>query len=168
MSYFYAIGDCVVYGTNGVCLIEDIRKLDYAGKNDFYILKPIGNKNSTFCVPADCEDADPRLRRTLSKDEIDTVIKSVKDENELWIDDRKKRSESFRQILKSNNQQELLRLAGCIYQKREELTADGKRLSSADEIALQSAQNAVNGEFAFVLGIDEDSVGEYIRKVMGI
>ena len=168
MSYLYAIGDCVVYGTNGVCVIDDVRKLDYAGRNDFYILKPISNKNSTYYVPVDCDDIDLRLRRTLSKQEIDLIIKSVKDEDTLWIDDKKKRNETFRQILKSNDQQKLLRLAGCIYQKKNELEADGKRLSSADETALQMAENAVNGEFGFVLGIEENSVGEYIRKVMGI
>lgn len=168
MSNLYAIGDYVVYGINGVCLVEDIRKLDYAGKNDFYILKPINNKNSTFYLPTDCDDIDSRLRKLHSKKEIDGIIKSVKDEEELWIEDKKKRNESFKQMLKRNNQQELLRLVGCIYQKRKQLNDAGKKLPSADEIIMQQAENSVNGEFAFVLGIDESQVGEYIRKVMGI
>ena len=56
------------------------------------------------------------------------------------------------------------RKRGCIYERKSVLTEKGKKLTSADDNVLTSAEKLVREEFAYTLGITEDEVGEYIRE----
>lgn len=167
----FSKGDYIRYSSNGVCLVEDIRKLDYAGKNntdDFYILVPVNNRSSTIYVPVNNAELTSRMRRILSKEEIDRIIESVKLGEVTWIDDRKMRSESFKAILKRCDSLELMRLVSCIYLKKQDLIAKGKKLSAADDNILTQAESMVEDEFSFVLNLDGIQVGRYIRNKLGI
>lgn len=80
-----------------------------------YILRPVYDEHSCIFVPADNRKLTKLMRPVLSAEEIDTIILSVKDKNLLWIDDRKKRTARFQDILLKRDEKELLLLpAVCI------------------------------------------------------
>ena len=165
----YKKGDYIRYTSSGVCLIEDVKILDHTkNKQEFYILKPVGIPTSTIYVPTDNEALVEKMRYILKKEEIDELITSLKNTENIWIESRKERTIYFKEILKNCNPQELLRLVSCIYLKRQELESEGKKLSATDETMLTQAETFIANEFSFVLNLSSTQVGEYIREKLEI
>ncbi len=163
----YKKGDYIRYSSSGVCLIADIKKIDYMhtkNKQEFYVLKPVGAATSTIYVPTSNEALTSKMRYILNKDEINEIIANLKNTQTDWIEDRKQRNENFKKILKSCELQELLELVGCIHIKKKELSQAGKKLSATDESALTQAKALIENEFAFVLNLNGAQVGEYIKE----
>ena len=167
----YRKGEYVRYAVNGVCLVEDIRKDAVSrGKEprEFYVLKPVADPGSTILVPTDSEPLLAKMARLPDREELDRMILSTKDATLEWIDDRKLRAASFQAMVKTADLRELICLVGCIYRKRLELTSAGKKLSSSDEGILRRAESLIENELAFVLQIEGDQVGSYIREKLEI
>ena len=160
--------DYVNYGSQGICHIEDIRFIRFdcrSGGRDYYILRPVHQDGSRVFVPTDNPQLTGRMRPVLSPGEIDRIIRSVRGRDLPWISDRKQRSARFQDILVRRDEEELLLLARCLYQKSRE---GRKGLSSADAAALKKAEEIVDREFAFSLRLAPQSVGAYIRRILGL
>lgn len=160
----YQKGDYVNYSAYGICEIEDIRVMDFqtkAGAQNYYVLKPISQEGAVIYLPVDHPKTRERIRPILSPEEIDEILRSVKDQQMLWIDDRKQRLAQFQNILSRRDQRELLLLASCLYRKSVE---NGKGLSSGDQEILRKAESLIEQEFAFALKINKNNIGEYIRE----
>ncbi|MBO5060334.1 MAG: CarD family transcriptional regulator [Clostridia bacterium] len=171
MTALYQKGDYIRYAAAGVCLIEDIKKIDYTHSHkpqDFYVLKPVAASGSTIYVPLANEELTAKMRYILNHGEIDSLIESMKNEKIEWIDDRKERTESFKAVIKRCEPQELLRLVSCIYLKKQEFAENGKKLSATDDSILSQAETLIENEFSFVLNLSGGQVGEYIRQKLGI
>ena len=167
----YKKGDYIRYSSNGVCLIDDIKSMDInhtKKPKDFYVLKPISASSSTIYVPLDNEELVSKMRYILSINDVDTLIDSVKQDRTDWIADRKERNNVFKQIIKDAQPNELLKLVGCIYLKKQALLKEGRKLSTTDENYLSQAESLIENEFAFVLKLDGIDVGNYIRTRLEI
>lgn len=166
----FRIGEYVRYYINGVCYIEDIRKMDIMGdgvEKMFYVLKSSSRQASTIYVPADNDELVSRMELPVSKEQIDTLIDKMNDNCMEWIDDKKKRTEIFKSIIKECDRQDLLSLIECMHKRKEFLNAGGKNLSSGDESILSQAEGVIQNEFSYVLGIEKDCVAEYVMKRRG-
>ena len=160
--------DYVNYGTQGICHIEDIRFIRFdcrSGGRDYYILRPVHQDGSRVFVPTDNPQLTGRMRPVLSPGEIDRIIRSVRVRDLPWISDQKQRSARFQDILVRRDEEELLLLARCLYQKSRE---GRKGLSSADAQTLKKVEEIVEREFAFSLRLDLKNVGLYIRRTLGL
>ena len=115
-------------------------------------------------VPVDNEKLTKKMRRIMSKEEIDTILDNVRTQCIIWQDDRRRRMEQFKEILSAKNQQDMLLLASCIYTKKKELSALGKKLSASDEMILKETERFVNEEFAFSLKLSAGQAAEYIQE----
>lgn len=162
------INDYVIYSTHGVCKIEDLRFIKFdscTSGHDYYILKPIARNTSSLFVPADNPALVARMRPVLSKEEIDHIILSVKDQNLLWIDDPKQRSARFQEILRIRDERELLLMISCLYLKS---IGTEKGLSNTDAQVLKKAESIIDQEFAFSLKISTSSIKHYLREKLGL
>ena len=156
-------GQYVVYAANGVCSVEDVCKMPELSRNDlFYVLRPASDKNSVFYIPVTSETLTAKIRTLLSKEEIDSLIDSLRGDESTWIEDRKARMEHFRDVLRRSDPRELLLLAGTVYAQKQRLLSIGKKLSSSDESVLRQAESITDGEFSYVLGVEPKEVGNYI------
>ena len=165
MSQKYQIGEYIRYGSNGVCLIDDIRLMGVAKENDlYYILRPIADRNSTFFIPVESDTAQEKMRTLLTREEIDALIDSVHVDLSVWIDDRKQRMDHYRVLLRECDPRELLKLAALLYYRKDALSAEGKKLSPSDLNVLKQIIELTDNEFSFVLNIDPKEVGPYIRN----
>ena len=169
MAVSFQKGEYVKYASNGVCLIEDVSGLDFNPKAKdatYYILRPLSASSTTIFVPTDNELLLSRMRRLLTKEEIDAVIAQINTKNPDWPEDRKERATLFGEIVKRDDPAELLSLARAIYLKRAELNAKGKKLMAADGNVLEQIERLVENEFTFVLDITPAEVNEYIKRKM--
>jgi len=159
----------VRYASSGVCRIEEIKTMAMPGthqKREYYVLRPTDNEASVIYVPADNEAMTASMIPVLTRQEIDDIILSACADSMAWVDDRKERAESHRDILKRCDRRELLQLVSCIYLRKKELAGSGRKLASSDEATLRQAERLVNNELTFVLGINESEVGGYIRGLL--
>lgn len=128
----------------------------------YYVLKPVYESASTLYVPVDNEHLLEKMRRVLSKTEIDKLLGMVGENTIDWVDDDRQRAEEFSCILAEGMRMELLVLIKCLYRQKNELINSGKKFKAADEKMLTAAEKMVNEEIAYVLGINKEKVPDYI------
>ena len=158
----FKVNDYVVYGLTGVCQIVDIQTdtLINDEENEFYVLKPVFSDNMTIKIPVNNYHA--KMRKAISKDEVQALIASMPEQETVWIDDNRERTESFKGALRTGKSEEWVRIIKTIYLEKAERVAAGKKLSKADEDIFYAAEKQLYEEFAIALGITPDDVVPYI------
>ena len=157
--------ELVVYGKNGVCEIEDIRKMNFFGcMEEYYILRPESTRASTVYVPVNKEILVSKMRFVMTKVQVDEILVSVASETMEWIDDKGDRLEKFNSIVCSGDSKAILLLIMCLRRKSEEREAQKRQLSSTDEGILKLAKELIDEEFSLALGCPTEKVGEYIKS----
>ena len=104
-------GEYVVYGSNGICLVEDVCDFSFSAdipKKPYFILKPKNDPNSLIYIPCDNEDLVGRLRSIFSKAQIEALLHKHACEPADWQEDRKQRVLTFRSVLAKSDPLELL------------------------------------------------------------
>ena len=160
--------DFVVYGKNGICLIEDIRSLNFLGEaGEYYVLKPKYNKTSTLYVPLAKDELVSKMRCVISKEEIDNMLSCAHEQKMDWIENKGERTEMFNSVISGGDSQKLFKLVMCIYLKKQEKGKEGKKLSTMDDSILKTAERLIEEEFAFALKCSADKAIDYIKKKIG-
>ncbi len=160
----YKKQDTIVYGTTGICTIEDIRQKSFSpGQQEmYYILKPVFSPSSTVYVPVDNERLTAKMRRVLTKPEIDALVDTVAKRGDVWTEDRRERVDRFKATLSEGIGTELLTMIHSLHRHKAQLEQQHKKLCSADEQTYASAKKMVTEEFSYALHIAPDEVEAYI------
>ena len=164
----YQKGDHVRYGTNGVCVIADIEtmtSMDRRSVKDYYVLRPVAESGTKIFVPLDNPALLGKMHAILTREEINEAIRQSAADPLPWVGDRNRRSEAFKEILKTAEPFPLLQLCSCIHGRRLQLSQEGKRLSGSDEAILKQAERLVENEFAFSQDIPRSEVAAYIHAL---
>ena len=160
----FNIGEYVVYCSGEICRIDERseRCFDGVSKKEYCKLIPVDAVNSAYYIPS--EYLESKARRLLTKDEIYKMIDSMPNASGTWYTDKIERKDYFEAVLKSDNIPVMIGMMKTIYDERSKLSANGKRLVAADERAFSAAEHMINREFAFVLGIKENDVSDFIQR----
>lgn len=159
----FEVGSTVLYGSDGVCRIQDITHKEVGGvSGEYYVLEPVYQKKSTVFVPLDNERLIGRMRRILSADELLDLMHTMPAEPLRWIEDESERKAVYREVISRGDCTELMQLARTLYLHREEQLDKGKKLHACDDRFLKTAEKMINDEFAMVLEIEPDEVPAYI------
>ncbi len=165
----FCIGDTVLFGTEGVFVIDQITQKEIGGKTaDYYALKSRGKDNSVIYLPLENQTLIGKVRPLLTESEICELLTKISDFDDLWIDDNKLRKEKFQEILQSGDREELIRLASTIYKHQQDMKLRHRKLSISDERILKEAERIISIEFAYVLNIDRSDVPKYIQSHINI
>ncbi|SEP87698.1 transcriptional regulator, CarD family [Lachnospiraceae bacterium RM5] len=157
----FKVNDLVIYGSNGVCKIIAVGKLDgMSNDKQYYTLEPYYAKASKYFLPVDNDKV--VLRKILSKDEANALIDDIKNIGVLWISDERKRELDYKEAIKKCDPVELVKIIKTIYHRKEERLAVGKKITAGDEKYFNIAENSLYGELACSLDIDKDEVKDYI------
>ncbi len=159
--------EVLVYDIFGLCMVKEIKSMSFIKtepKQDYYVLSPLSGSSTVYYVPVNSEKALTKLRRPLTKAELDNLLSESAEKELEWIENRQLRSESFRNVFEKGITPELVSLIKCIYSHKTVLSERGKKLSANDETVFSGAERLLNEEFAFVLGIEKDQVREYIGR----
>ena len=158
-------GEAIIYGTQGVCVIDGIEAMSFGKeKREYYILKPVYDENSTIYAPTDNETVTLKMRRVLTKEEIDILIDSIGKEETEWIQNDSLRREFCESVINKGDRKELVQLVEMLYMRQKDLKSQKKHFHIADEKYLKEAEKIIDDELAYVLGIDRDRVPEYIAE----
>lgn len=157
--------DIVLYGSHGVCIIQDISDLTFGNHSGtYYILKPVYDEKSTIFVPLHNSFLTDKLRHILSETEIHQILSLLPQEPSTWLENIDERKAQYRKTLLGTDRLEIIKLIRSLYLHQKQQNSRGKKLYSADEHMLKEAERLLYDEFAYVLKIDREQVPAYIRN----
>ena len=162
----YKIGDNVVYGSNGVMTVTDIREECIGDAyRSYYVLRPYGSEHASFTfVPTDSESLVSQMLPLLTKDEIYAMLRDYSSIPGIeWIKENRQRSEYFKNLMESGDRARILVMIDEIVRAGLKRQKEGKKNFLSDENAMRKAEKIISLEFSLVLGIPEDAVFEFIR-----
>lgn len=164
----FRAGEVVSYGATGLCTIEGIEVMSLsrgrAAGQEYYILRPIAAPTCVTYVPVANEALTAKMRPIYTKEQIDALLLSVKDEQLEWIEDTRRRTEAFAPIVAAGMSAQLLKLIACLYLEKKSRTEVGRKFCATDEKLLSSAERIVKEEFAYALNIAQEQVSAYIAE----
>lgn len=160
-----AVGQTVVYGTQGVCTVKEISMLKLGKtKGEYYVLSPVDDPGSTVYVPTANEKLMSKLHPVLTGEEADALITEAMREPLEWIVSDAERKTVCDDIVKNGDRKQLMQLVGMLYRRREALKDQKKHFHNVDAQYLKTAERMLHGELAYALGIAVDDVVDYIRR----
>lgn len=160
----FQVNDIVVYGIQGVCEIVDIdiQRVNGANKS-YFVLKPKNGGTSIFYVPTWNEKALSKMRKVITKTDVDTLIDSLRDSTPAWIENENERKEVYRKVLASDDQLSIISMAKALFLQKQERETNGKRLHMIDEHFLKEAEQLLYDEWQYVLNLDRSGLLDYIK-----
>ena len=159
----FHINDMVIYGPQGVCQIISIEEQKVNGEiRKFFVLKPKSNNGTTFYVPTWNEKALGKMRRVMSKNDVDTLIDAMPDQEPYWIENDNERKDVYTKILASGDHAATISMLQAIFIHKKERESKGKRLHMSDENFMKSAEHLLYNEWQYVLNVDQEDLMHYI------
>lgn len=158
-------GGYIVYGTTGVCQVEEITGLSMKGASGdklYYVLRPCFQKGSTIFTPVD--NGKITMRAVMSKGEAEALVERIPEIEELNEPDDKERERHYKEAIKSGNPGEWIRIIKTSYLRSRKREAEGKRATTVDERYFHAAEDHLYAELAVALEMGKDEVKNYIGQ----
>lgn len=127
----FSAGEYIVYGTTGVCKVEEIGTLQMSGVSKdklYYTMTPIGSQGSRVYVPVESDKA--VIRPVLSKSEAVALVEEIPSIELLWVDDEKKREEIYKTTFRTCDCREWIKIIKTLYLRKMSRIAEGKKSDS--------------------------------------
>lgn len=159
----FKVNDIVVYSAQGVCEIIGIEEQRIGGQSKkYFVLKPKNDKGATCYVPTWNEIALGKMRKVMTKEEVDALIDSMPNKHPTWIENENERRETYKRILASGDQAAIISMIQALFLHKKEREEDGKRLHMSDEHFMKDAEQLLYNEWQYVLNVDKAGLMEYI------
>ncbi len=158
-----SIGQVVLYGNQGVFEVTGTETQTFSGiSTDYYVLRGVIETKRTVYVPSANEQLTAKMKPVLTADEVNALLDSLPNHENLWIENENQRREVYKEILSSGNRSKMLSLAMTLFDHKNKCQANGKKMHQSDERAFKEAEKLINGEFGYVLGVEQDEIAKYI------
>ena len=165
----YKVNDTVLYTTHGVCKIVEISEKDFGGNHaECYALKPVYHDKSMVFIPVNSNNALLKMHRILSADQIYSLIKTMPDEENDWIQNKDQRKEYYEKVLSGDDREELIKLIKTLHTYHQSLILEGKKMHATDRYFMKEAEKRLHEEFAYVLHIEPEEVIPFIMEQVKI
>ncbi len=159
----FSVGEYVVYGKTGVCLVEGRceKEIIKNKKTLYYELKPIYAENSVIYAPVESNKV--FIRPLISREEADDLISRIPEITEA-AEERLLTKEEYEEKISSHNPEELIRLTFKLYNKKKSALENRKKPGFIDEKYMALAEKLLFGELAAALDIQPENVKKYISE----
>lgn len=161
----FGVGDYIVYGNNGVCLVEKVGALDSSVVSKdkvYYTLSPCYSKASTIFTPADNKKV--LMRPIMTREEAIALVDEMKEMEELKIVDEKRRENEYKEAVQKCDARELVKILKAIHMRKQERIEDGKKITATDERYFHLAEEQLHGELAIALGMEKSEVEAFVAS----
>jgi CarD family transcriptional regulator len=163
----YEIGEKVLYGIHGVCRISDTEeRLVDRVKRQYLVLEPVDQTGAKFYVPTHNAAALAKLRPLLSRETLESLLRSEDVKKDAWIEDENARKQAYRELIHSGDRTALIRMVGSLHRHKEAQALAGRKFHLCDENFLRDAEKILSAEFSLVLDIAPGQVSSYVWQVM--
>lgn len=163
----FDLGDYIIYGGEGVCVVEDIGCPNVSGANKdrlYYTLSPLYRTGRVF-APV---DSPVFMRPVISREEAIELIRSMPSVTGELYENSNLRflTEHYQRAIQAYDCSGLVKLIKDVYLKRAHVNSLGKKLGQIDERYMKRAEEMLYGELAVALEIDRSEVHSYIQNAL--
>lgn len=161
----FEAGEYVIYGSIGVCKIDEIKKMTPPGTKTekmYYVLDPVYDKRRMVYTPVSNDKV--LMRRILTVKEADDLMERVKDIDILQIKNEKLREEKYKEAMRTCSCEEWIRMIKTLYLRSKSRQEQGKKITSSDARYLHMAEENLYGELSIVWQIPKEEVGNFIHQ----
>lgn len=163
----YKIGEFIIYGSSGVCEVQNIGTLNIRGVdkvNTYYTLIPI-DENGKIFVPIDTKIF---MRNIITFEEAERLIELIPYIEEKQCSEKNMRllQDYYKNLLNTHDCVDLLTVISSVSDKRSNANKNGKKLGQIDERFMKMAERLINDEFSVALGIPRDEIKGYLEDKM--
>ena len=163
----FQVGENVIYGSHGVCVIVSTEERVIDRKHiKYFILEPINQKGSRYMIPYENPVALSKIRRLLTRDELEDLLFSENVRRFQWISDENTRKQKYKELINSGDRAALLGMIHVLHQHKKDQIELGKKFHQCDESFLNDAQKLLAEEFSLVLEIAPECVAKYVLDAM--
>ena len=158
-------GDYIVYGSTGICVIEDITTMDMPGISKdrlYYVMTPYRQAGNKIFTPVD--NPKMNLRKILSREEVLTLIDEIPSIEQIGIKEEKLREQKYKEYIRSCECKNWIKIMKTLYHRKQERISQGKKVTATDERYFKLAEENLYTEFSISLDISIQEVEEYIAK----
>ena len=164
----YQVGEKIIYGSNGVCLIEEIKMIQVPKSDEekaYYIIKPMFQE-CRISVPVDTKMF---MRPIISEAEALALIESIPtvEATPYYNTALRQLQDYYEKRIASRSCEELVSLTLSIYRKREEMLSQKRKFGAIDERYMKRAEDLLFGELSVVLGITKGDVRARVQEKLG-
>ena len=161
----FQIGECIVYGTSGICRVMDIcaSPYDKTDERQYYLLVPLHNPMSSTIYTPVCNDRVP-MRRLMTPEEIEALIGRIPEIELLTVPTEKQRREIYRASIGTLEPAGYVRVIKTVRRRRAELAAARKHFPVTDLEYGRLATHLLYSECAHVLGLAEENMEAYFEE----
>lgn len=159
----FAVGEKVVYGTEGVFTVSEYAAspVDKNDKRIFYVLRPMhGPESNVIYTPA--EGGRVSMRAIMCREDALALIERMPTIETLTVDKEKNRRDRYREIMTDACGDDYVSIIKTIYSRRMEFMKLKKRLSEADTEYERRAKFCLYGELSAALELPFDEVEPFI------
>ena len=161
------VGDCVIYGSHGLCKVRDILVpafLEKGNEKQYYMMVSAVDAGSVIYVPV--EGAEDKVRDVMSADDAEELICEIEDVDELDLPDGKKAEPEITGIIKRNIADEMMSLVKSLHKIKAIREAEGKKFAALNEKYLNMAENLLYTEMAFSLKTEKETIKDRVIEVL--
>ena len=158
--YHVASGDYIVYGTSGVCRVDEVKPSPFEDEADrqYYTLTPVTG-TETIYIPV---DSPVFMRPVISREQAETLVRDIPniEVDHFTSHSMRLSSEHYQEVLQSHDCGDLVQLIKTVYAKSRR---SGRRLSQVDQRYRKRAEELLHGELSVALG-DSVSRGSGVHR----
>ena len=158
----YAVGDKIIYGSSGVCVVTEICTPNFSREErgrKYYRLRPLYG-TETIYAPV---DTTAFMRPVISRAEADALIARIPEIEEQVCESHSITAlrQQYEAFFQAHDCEAYIRLIKGIRRK-----GSGRKLGQTDQRYMKRAQDVLHGELAAALGLQPEEMPAYIQGVI--
>jgi CarD family transcriptional regulator len=163
----YQVGERIIYGSNGVCVIDEIKMIEvpHTGEEKaYYIIKPI-YQECKISVPTDTKMF---MRPIISAEEARTLVENIPnvDAQPYYNTALRQLQDYYEKKISSHSCEDLIELTVSLHRKKIQVLQQKRKFGAIDERYMKRAEELLFGELSVVLDMPKAEVREMISKQM--
>lgn len=168
-EWMFQVGDLIMYGSTGVCRVEEITTRDFDRSDPdklYYTLQPV---YQTGVIYAPVENTKVFMRPVISKEKAYEVIDQMPVvESEIFRSTSTQQlSKHYQSVIDEHEILSLISLTKSIHRKKLAAEKQNRHLGQIDKKYMKRAEDLLFGELAAALNIPRDEIGSVIRERLG-
>lgn len=157
----FKVGEYIIYKKD-LCKVQEV-ETNPKNEEVYYKLSPLNDETLFIKVPVN--NKFHNLRYPISKEEAETLIQKIPDIEPIQTNDKLLES-TYRDLMKTNQHEDLIKIIKTTYLRNEARTNQGKKVGDKDQMYFNQAEKYLYTELAYVLGKSfEDCKNYIINKV---
>ena len=159
----YGIGDKIIYGSSGVCVVVELCTPNFSREDrgkQYYKLRPVYG-TETIYAPVDTKAF---MRPVMTRAEAEDLVKRIPEIEEYVPSSRSITAlrQEYEACFRNHSCEIYVRLVKGIYSKG----INGKKLGQTDQRYMKRAEDVLYGELAVALDLKPAEVPAYIKRTI--